>query len=131
MLCDRRWGARAAFDRRRGFNSYLIEAGPRRVLFAGDTAATDVFDRIGPVNLSIFGVGAYEPWEHAHATPEQVWRMFAHLRGNDGVLMPMHHSTFDLGEERPGEPLTRLAAAAGISWGSVVGREMGEFVTIG
>ncbi|MBX3402004.1 MAG: MBL fold metallo-hydrolase [Phycisphaeraceae bacterium] len=124
------WGARAAFDRRRGFNSYVIEAGARRVLFAGDTAATDAFERIGPVNLSIFGVGAYEPWEHAHATPEQVWRMFAHLRGSDGLLMPMHHSTFDLGEEQPGEPLSRLAVAAGDSWRAVVGREMGEVVSI-
>ncbi len=124
------WGARAAFDRRRGFNSYVIDAGTRRVLFAGDTAATDAFERVGPVDLSIFGVGAYEPWEHAHATPEQVWRMFSHLRGNGGVLMPMHHSTFDLGEERPGEPLARLEAAAGLSWGAVVGRGMGEVVSI-
>jgi hypothetical protein len=96
------------------------------VLFAGDTAATDAFERIGPVDLSIFGVGAYEPWEHAHATPEQVWRMFAKLRGNDGKLLPMHHSTFDLGEERPGEPLARLEAAAGSHWADVVCRGIGE-----
>jgi L-ascorbate metabolism protein UlaG (beta-lactamase superfamily) len=120
------WGARTAIDRRRGFNSYVLHSNGRRVLFAGDTAATDAFERIGPVDLSIFGVGAYEPWEHAHATPEQVWAMFRHLRGNDGKLLPMHHSTFDLGEERPGEPLARLEAAAGSAWQSVVCRELGE-----
>ncbi len=119
------WGARTAVDRRRGFNSYVMQMGRRRVLFAGDTAATDAFERVGPVDLSIFGVGAYEPWEQAHATPEQVWRMFRHLRGENGKLMPMHHSTFDLGEERPGEPLTRLEAAAGMGWSDVVCRELG------
>lgn len=119
------WGARTALDRRRGFNSYVLELNGRRVLFAGDTAATDAFERVGPVDLSIFGVGAYEPWEHAHATPEQVWSMFRHLRGNNGKLLPMHHSTFDLGEERPGEPLSRLEAAAGMGWHSVVCRELG------
>ena len=120
------WGARTALDRRRGFNSYVLELDGRRVLFAGDTAATDAFERVGPVDLSIFGVGAYEPWEHAHATPEQVWAMFRHLRGETGRLLPMHHSTFDLGEERPGEPLARLEAAAGSGWDSVVCREIGD-----
>lgn len=119
------WGARTAVDRRRGFNSYVLELCGRRVLFAGDTAATDAFERLGNVDLSIFGVGAYEPWEHAHATPEQVWSMFRHLRGDTGRLLPMHHSTFDLGEERPGEPLARLEAAAGSGWHSVVCRELG------
>lgn len=120
------WGARTAVDRRRGFNSYVLSTNGRRVLFAGDTAATDAFERIGPVNLSIFGVGAYEPWEHAHATPEQVWAMFRHLRGQDGKLLPMHHSTFELGEERPGEPLARLEAAAGLGWQSVVCHGVGD-----
>jgi len=119
------WGARTAVDRRRGFNSYVITSGDRRVLFAGDTAATDAFERIGPMDLSVFGVGAYEPWEHAHATPEQVWKMFRSLRGDNGKLLPMHHSTFDLGEERPGEPLKRLEAAAGADWHSVVCRGIG------
>lgn len=120
------WGARTAIDRRRGFNSYVLQVGGRRVLFAGDTAATDAFERIGPVDLSIFGVGAYEPWEQAHATPEQVWQMFRHLRGQEGKLLPMHHSTFDLGEEKPGEPLARLEAAAGSSWASVVCQRIGD-----
>ena len=120
------WGARTAIDRRRGFNSYVMHIGERKVLFAGDTAATDAFERVGPVDLSIFGVGAYEPWEQAHATPEQVWKMFRHLRGNDGKLLPMHHSTFDLGEESRGEPLARLEAAAGMGWSDVVCRGLGD-----
>lgn len=111
------WGARTALDRHRRFNSYLIEAGVggERVFFAGDTAATEEFVRIGHTDLSIFGIGAYDPWEHAHATPEQVWKMYKGMHGGraHGVLLPMHHSTFVLGREPLDEPLKRLCAAAG------------------
>lgn len=60
----RHWGARAAWDRHRRFNAYLIEqtgGQRRRVLFAGDTALTDRFDNLGLVDLAIFGIGAYDP----------------------------------------------------------------------
>jgi len=105
------WGARTVLDRRRGFNSYEIESDRRRVLLAGDTAATDAFDGLAEVELAVFGIGAYDPWEHAHATPEQVWRMFTRLGGR--WLLPMHHSTFELGDEPVDEPMRRLLDAAG------------------
>lgn len=136
----RHWGARVAVDRRRGFNSYLIQtagstgtcaaADSRRIFFAGDTADTDAFDGLGPIDLAIFGIGAYgNHWDHAHANPEQVWRMFTGINRDDpdrGVLMPIHHSTFELGGERPDEPLRRLLAAAGRAEHRVVGRGIGE-----
>lgn len=118
------WGARMGYDRHRGFNSYLLEAANARVLFAGDTAHTDVFGKLGPVDLAVFGIGAYEPWIHHHANPEQVWEMFTDLGGEH--LLPMHHSTFRLGEEHPDEPIRRLLAAAGEHRKRVVGTEMGE-----
>jgi L-ascorbate metabolism protein UlaG (beta-lactamase superfamily) len=117
------WGARAAFDRRRGYNSYVLRAGRDRVLYAGDTAYTDAFDRLGGVSLAIMGIGSYDPWEHAHATPEQVWTMF---RAMDGArLLPIHHSTFALGDEPPGDPMRRLLSAAGHEAGRVVLAEPG------
>jgi L-ascorbate metabolism protein UlaG (beta-lactamase superfamily) len=113
------WGARTALDRHRRFNSYLIESNHHRVLFAGDTAHTHAFDHIGPVDLAVFGIGAYNPWEHAHATPEQVWSMYTRLTDPKhpkppprGHLLPMHHSTFILGREPVDEPLRRLRAVA-------------------
>ncbi|MBX3357108.1 MAG: MBL fold metallo-hydrolase [Phycisphaeraceae bacterium] len=126
------WGARFACDRRRGFNSYLIQSHGRhstRVLFAGDTAHTHAFDGLGAVDLAIFGIGAYDPWDHAHANPEQVWSMFSRMSASDparGVLLPMHHSTFKLSEEHVDEPMTRLLAAAGEQAHRVVGRRMGD-----
>ncbi len=120
----RHWGARTLWDRHRGYNSYLIESarlpastpGPAsgkavsRVFFAGDTAFTNAFDGI-EATLAIFGIGAYEPWIHAHANPEQVWAMFTAMRAD--FLMPIHHETFQLGDEAPDEPMARLIAAAG------------------
>jgi L-ascorbate metabolism protein UlaG (beta-lactamase superfamily) len=118
------WGARTALDKHRGFNSYVIEAPGQRLLFAGDTAHTDVFDRVGPVRLAAFGIGAYEPWIHAHASPEQVWSMFSRMGGD--YLLPMHHSTFDLGDEAHDEPLRRLMRAARGHHDRIVCRQPGH-----
>lgn len=108
------WGARTAVDRHRRFNSYLLECSHDRVLFAGDTAHTHAFDQIGAVDLSVFGIGAYDPWEGHHATPEQVWSMYTRLSGGrpQGWLLPMHHSTFALGREPLHEPMQRLKRVA-------------------
>ncbi|MGE0303113.1 MAG: MBL fold metallo-hydrolase [Phycisphaerales bacterium] len=113
----RHWGARTIIDQHRGYNAYVIETKRERVLFAGDTAFTHAFDGIA-ADLAIFGIGAYEPWEHAHATPEQVWAMFQAMRAKR--LLPMHHSTFQLGDDKPGESMDRLLAAAGKEWEMVL-----------
>lgn len=128
----RHWGARAGLDRRRGYNAYLIEHHGARVVFGGDTAYTDAFDRIGAVDLSVLGIGAYEGWDGAHATPEQVWAMFVrHAGGSRARLLPMHHSTFDMGEKRVDEPIRRLLAAAGDRAEQVVCRKVGDLWVAG
>lgn len=126
------WGARMGYDRFRGFNSYLVhtDAVPGvsgsgvKVLFGGDTAKTDAFSGLGPIDLAVMGIGSYEPWEHKHANPEQVWEMFQSFSGER--LLPMHHSTFRLGEEQVDEPMRRLLAAAGDQAHRIVGSEMGQ-----
>jgi len=118
------WGARMVWDRHRGFNSYVVRdeageggdgGGGGGVLLAGDSAETGVFDglaqRVGPVELAVLGIGAYDPWVHHHATPEQAWGMFE--RSGAALMLPVHHGTFQLGDEPSGEPLARLLAAAG------------------
>ena len=121
------WGARYALDRWRGCNAYMLESDDGRVFFAGDTADTRAFDDAGPVDLSVFGVGAYDPWEHAHSTPEQAWRMAMDMRSDR--LLPVHHSTFDLGEEPRSEPIERLLAVAGPDAGAIVRAQAGEIWT--
>ncbi|MBL9002392.1 MAG: MBL fold metallo-hydrolase [Phycisphaerae bacterium] len=124
----RHWGARLSLDKHRGYNSYVIDSDDRRVLYAGDTAHTDSYTFLArdqrPTDLSIFGIGAYEPWIHAHANPEQVWEM--HTGTGAARLLPMHHSTFKLSDEPRDEPLKRLLAAAGKAAPTVVGRHVGE-----
>ncbi len=105
------WGARVGLDRRRGCNSYLVHADGATSLLAGDTAHTERFAELPPVDLAALGIGAYDPWEHHHATPEQVWSMFTGFGGKR--LLPIHHSTFELSDEPIHEPMDRLIEAAG------------------
>ena len=127
----RHWGAAPFYDNHRGFNAYLIESlgSPnRRVLYGGDTAYQDYFTDVGRVDLAVFGIGGYDPYVAAHATPEQAWAMAAHR--NADYLLPMHHSTFRLSYEPVAEPMERLAAA-GQDGERVVVHEVGGEWAIG
>jgi L-ascorbate metabolism protein UlaG (beta-lactamase superfamily) len=125
------WGARTAWDRHRGFNSYILEADTHRVLFAGDTAYTDCYAKLAKhgADLTVFGIGAYDPWIKAHANPEQVWDM--HTQSGGQFLLPIHHSTFKLSDEPLDEPMKRMLRAADGQQYRVVGREMGQLWTPG
>jgi L-ascorbate metabolism protein UlaG (beta-lactamase superfamily) len=107
------WGARMRSDTYRGYNGYVIEAGRYRVLFAGDTADTDLFRKVRgrrAIDLAAMPIGAYNPWIRYHCTPEQAWRM-----GNEAgaeFFVPMHHRTFALSDEPVDEPIERFRAAA-------------------
>jgi L-ascorbate metabolism protein UlaG (beta-lactamase superfamily) len=118
------WGARTFHDEQRTYNSYLLrdDAG-HSVFFGGDTAHTHAFDGIGPIDLAILGIGAYDPYVAAHATPEQAWLMAQAMPARH--FFPMHHSTFRLSQEPTAEPLQRLLAAAGDNAHQVVVREVG------
>jgi L-ascorbate metabolism protein UlaG (beta-lactamase superfamily) len=121
------WGARMRSDTWRGYNGYVLEAGRYRVLFAGDTAITDLFRGLRsarPYDLAIMPVGAYNPWIHYHCTPEQAWRMAADA-GAEYVL-PVHHQTFQLSREPLLEPIERLCAAAGREPDRVVVQRIGQ-----
>ena len=117
------WGARTFYDMHRGFNAYLIESAKRRVLYGGDTAYFDGFRDIGKVDLAVFGIGAYDPYIAAHATPEQAWEMANQVRAER--ILPMHHSTFRLSHEPVNEPIERMLTAAGKDAERVCVREVG------
>lgn len=124
----RHWGARMVTDRHRGWGGYLLRKANRTVLFGGDTAYTDAFDRLGergsPVDLAILPIGAYDPWVANHASPEEAWRMFRALGAK--YLLPIHHSTFRLSREPVDEPMRRLLAVAGGERWRVVISEVGQ-----
>jgi L-ascorbate metabolism protein UlaG (beta-lactamase superfamily) len=108
------WGARVRSDTFRGFNGYVIETPRYRVLFGGDTAMTDSFRAVRTrrgIDLAIMPIGAYNPWLHAHCTPEQALSM-AQDAGAEWIL-PVHHQTFHLSNEPYLEPLERFVTALG------------------
>jgi len=107
------WGARLRTDTYRGYNGYVLDTGKRRVLFAGDTAQTDAFRPVKTsraIDLAIMPVGAYNPWIHAHCTPEQALRMG--LDTGAAQFLPVHHQTFRLSREPSREPIERFQEAA-------------------
>lgn len=117
------WGARSFYDLHRGVNAYSLRCGRRHVLFGGDTAWHDGFAGVGRTDLAILGIGAYDPYVQAHATPEQAWAMANHARAEH--ILPMHHSTFRLSHEPMDEPLERLRHAAGRNLERLVAWEVG------
>ena len=118
------WGARTFHDMDRGYNSYVLrDGGGRSMLYGADTAFTHAFDGVGPVDLAILGIGAYDPYVAAHSTPEQAWTMAQRVPARR--ILPMHHSTFILSHEPPTEPMERLLIAAGSEADRIVVRDIG------
>lgn len=121
------WGARLRTDTWRGYNGYLIESGRTRVLFAGDTADTREFRSVRtsrPIDLALMPIGAYDPWIHAHCTPEQAMRMSNEAGAEH--LLPIHHQTFHLSREPYHEPIQRFLEAAGSHTDRVLTRRIGD-----
>jgi L-ascorbate metabolism protein UlaG (beta-lactamase superfamily) len=100
-------------DEHRGYNGYVLEREGARVCFAGDTAYTTAFRRLHnpqqPLDLMIMPIGAYNPWIHAHCSPEEAVTMANHAGAK--YFVPIHHETFQLSSEPMDEPAARLRAA--------------------
>jgi L-ascorbate metabolism protein UlaG (beta-lactamase superfamily) len=122
----RHWGARMIADKHRGYGGYVIQKPGLTVLFAGDTAYTDVLTPLGQrmaIDLAVLPIGAYNPWINNHASPEQAWTMFRRLQAK--YVLPVHHSTFRLSQEPLTEPVERFLTAAGPESWRVVGTQVG------
>jgi L-ascorbate metabolism protein UlaG (beta-lactamase superfamily) len=121
------WGARMRTDVHRGYNGYFLDFGNRRIMFGGDTAYTDLFKAIRSskaIDLALMPIGAYNPWIHAHCTPEQALAMTNDA--NAELVLPLHHRTFLLSREPLKEPLERLLTAAGSGTDRICLKEIGQ-----
>ncbi len=108
------WGARKLTDRHRGYGGFLVTKGGHSLVFGGDTAYTSAFAALrarARIDVAVLPIGAYDPYIHAHASPEQSWAMSREMGAT--YILPMHHSTFRLSREPVAEPVTRLLRAAG------------------
>jgi L-ascorbate metabolism protein UlaG (beta-lactamase superfamily) len=111
------FSARTPFDRNRAlWGGFVMRAGGRRIYFAGDTAYAgflrDLPRRLGPLDLALLPIGAYEPrWfmRMVHMNPEEAVRAHIDLGAPDTV--GMHFGTFQLTTEAIDEPVRALGEA--------------------
>jgi L-ascorbate metabolism protein UlaG (beta-lactamase superfamily) len=111
------FSARRALDQNRAlWGGFVIIAGTHRVFFAGDTAYApffaDVRQRLGPIDLALLPIGAYEPrWfmKSVHMNPAEAVR--AHLDLQAAASVGMHFGTFQMTTEGIDEPLHALKHA--------------------
>ena len=97
----------------RSYNAYLLSKNGRHILFGGDTAYHEKFKALShrgvAVDLAMMPIGAYDPWIHNHANPEQALAMADHMGAR--YLLPIHWHTFIQSEEPTLEPIQRLKRA--------------------
>jgi L-ascorbate metabolism protein UlaG (beta-lactamase superfamily) len=111
------FSARGPFDRNRAlWGGFVLASAGRRIYFAGDTAYasffTDVRARLGPIDLALLPIGAYEPrWfmRAVHMNPAEAVQ--AHLDLAPALSIGMHFGTFQLTLEAIDEPIRALADA--------------------
>jgi L-ascorbate metabolism protein UlaG (beta-lactamase superfamily) len=111
------FSARGPLDRNRAlWGGFMLGAGGRRIFFAGDTAYAsflrDVRERLGPIDLALLPIGAYEPrWfmQAVHMNPAEAVQAHLDLEASESV--GMHFGTFQLTTEGIDEPLRALEEA--------------------
>ncbi|MBE7635904.1 MBL fold metallo-hydrolase [Sneathiella sp. P13V-1] len=114
------WSGRGLFDRYKalwGGWAVQFSGDTDRIWFGGDTGYNDIQfkeigERLGPFNLSLIPVGAYDPrWfmKDAHANPEEAVQI--HLDVKSQKSIGMHWGTFILTSEPVMEPPERLKKA--------------------
>jgi L-ascorbate metabolism protein UlaG (beta-lactamase superfamily) len=111
------FSARTPFDRNRSlWGGFVLGAAARRIYFAGDTAYAgffrDIVKRLGPVDLALLPIGAYEPrWfmQSVHMNPAEAVQAHVDLGAPDSI--GMHFGTFQLTAEGIDDPIRDLIAA--------------------
>jgi len=113
----RHFSARSPFDRNRAlWGGFVLAVDGARIFFAGDTAYgsffSDVRQRLGPIELALLPIGAYEPrWfmQVVHMNPDEAVQ--AHLDLEAARSVGMHFGTFQLTTEGIDDPLRALEEA--------------------
>jgi L-ascorbate metabolism protein UlaG (beta-lactamase superfamily) len=111
------FSARTPFDRNRAlWGGFMLDVAGRRIYFAGDTAYAPFFReiraRLGPPDLSLLPIGAYEPrWfmRAVHMNPAEAVQSHVELESSETI--GMHFGTFQLTAEGMDEPVRALEQA--------------------
>jgi L-ascorbate metabolism protein UlaG (beta-lactamase superfamily) len=111
------FSARTPFDRNRAlWGGFTIDIADRRIYFAGDSAYAPFFRevrrRLGPIDLALLPIGAYEPrWfmQAVHMNPAEALQAHLDLEASESIAM--HFGTFQLTTEGIDEPVRALEQA--------------------
>ena len=111
------FSARGPFDKNRAlWGGFVVTTGGRRIYFAGDSAYgpffRDIGRRLGPIDLALLPIGAYEPrwFMHVlHMNPAEAVQ--AHLDLGAPESIGIHFGTFQLTTEGIDDPLRALDEA--------------------
>jgi len=111
------FSARSPLDRNRAlWGGFMLVAGGARIFFAGDTAYARFFrdarQRLGPIDLALLPIGAYEPrWfmQAVHMNPAEAVQAHLDLEASESI--GMHFGTFQMTTEGIDEPLRALEDA--------------------
>jgi L-ascorbate metabolism protein UlaG (beta-lactamase superfamily) len=126
FLPTQHWTKRTPFDtNRRLWGSWLVEAGPRKVYYAGDSGYFPGFaeygEKFGPIDAALLPIAAYEPrWfmSRYHMNPDEAVRAFLNLRAE--YFIPQQWGVFDLTDEpmdAPPRDYRKAAEEAGLPEG--------------
>jgi L-ascorbate metabolism protein UlaG (beta-lactamase superfamily) len=129
------FSARGLLDRSKSlWGGYVIESRGRRVYFGGDSGYSrhfaDIKARLGSPDISMLGIGAYEPrWfmQPVHMNPADAVRAHRDLGSRHSI--GMHFGTFQLTPEpidAPPADLRRALRESGIPDGEFVTLHEGE-----
>ena len=110
----RHFSARGPLDRNRAlWGGFVLAPRGKRIFFAGDTAYgplfRDIRQRLGPIDLALLPIGAYEPrWfmQAVHMNPAEAVQAHIDLEASESV--GMHFGTFQMTAEGIDEPLRAL-----------------------
>jgi L-ascorbate metabolism protein UlaG (beta-lactamase superfamily) len=111
------FSARTPFDRNRAlWGGFTIAVAQRHIYFAGDSAYAPFFReirrRLGPIDLALLPIGAYEPrWfmRAVHMNPAEALQAHLDLEASESIAM--HFGTFQLTTEGIDEPVRALEQA--------------------
>jgi len=113
----RHFSARTPFDRNRAlWGGFMLKVGGARLYFAGDSAYgpffRDIRRRLGPIDLALLPIGAYEPrWfmHVVHMNPAEAVQAHVDLEAAESI--GMHFGTFQMTMEGIDAPVTALEEA--------------------
>jgi N-acyl-phosphatidylethanolamine-hydrolysing phospholipase D len=124
LLPAQHWTKRSLFDtNRRLWGSWLMEAGGRKVFFAGDSGYfrgySEFGKKFGPIDAVLMPVGLYEPrWfmKDHHMNPQEVIQAAREMGAR--FIIPQQWGVFDLTDEPmtlPPRDYRKAAQATGLT----------------